>query len=98
MQARVAFILTIFLLLTSLVMSKQEQEKIAIIGGGASGIACAYLLKKNGYKRVTILEADRSVGGAIKSIKVDKKSLTKQLCSCLALHYQAQALSRCLQK
>jgi len=40
--------------------------KIAIIGGGISGISAAYKLLKNGYN-VTLFEAGNSIGGRINS-------------------------------
>lgn len=44
--------------------SNRYDEKIAIIGGGPSGISAAYRLAKLGY-HVTILEKDNHVGGAM---------------------------------
>jgi NADPH-dependent glutamate synthase beta subunit-like oxidoreductase/NAD-dependent dihydropyrimidine dehydrogenase PreA subunit len=42
-------------------------EKVAIIGGGAGGLMCAYVLSKKGY-RVTILERNPKLGGAMRLI------------------------------
>ncbi len=48
--------------------------KIAIIGGGASGMTAAYYLNKNGH-RVSIFEKQAILGGHIrtlnKNVKVD---------------------------
>jgi len=48
--------------------------KVAIIGGGASGMAAAYYLNKNGHK-VTVFEKQAMLGGHIrtlnKNVKVD---------------------------
>eukprot|EP00897_Mesotaenium_endlicherianum_P005463 jgi/Mesen1/4945/ME000247S04227 len=43
---------------------------VAVIGAGVSGLAAAYRLKKEGLK-VTVFEADSSVGGKIKSSSKD---------------------------
>ncbi|MEJ2047059.1 MAG: FAD-dependent oxidoreductase, partial [Dehalococcoidia bacterium] len=42
-------------------------EKIAVIGGGAGGLMCAYVLSKKGYQ-VTILERNPKLGGAMRLI------------------------------
>jgi len=44
------------------VLNEDLKVDIAIIGGGITGISCAYLLKKEGFK-VAILEADRIIHG-----------------------------------
>ncbi len=42
-------------------------EKVAVIGGGAGGLMCAYVLSKKGYQ-VTILERSPKLGGAMRLI------------------------------
>ena len=42
-------------------------KKVAVIGGGAGGLMCAYVLSKKGY-RVTILERSPRLGGAMRLI------------------------------
>jgi NADPH-dependent glutamate synthase beta subunit-like oxidoreductase/NAD-dependent dihydropyrimidine dehydrogenase PreA subunit len=42
-------------------------EKVAVVGGGAGGLMCAYVLSKKGY-RVTILERNPELGGAMRLI------------------------------
>jgi len=42
-------------------------EKVAVIGGGAGGLMCAYVLSKKGYQ-VTILERNPKLGGAMRLI------------------------------
>ncbi len=49
-------------------------EKIAIIGGGASGLTAAYLLEKEGYRQVTVFEKEDSVGGVAHTVFVDGKA------------------------
>jgi NADPH-dependent glutamate synthase beta subunit-like oxidoreductase/coenzyme F420-reducing hydrogenase delta subunit len=41
------------------------EEKVAIVGSGPAGLACAYYLKKLGYP-VTILEAHSELGGMLR--------------------------------
>lgn len=43
------------------------KEKVAVIGGGPGGLMCGYMLSKKGY-RVTILERDFELGGALRYI------------------------------
>ncbi len=54
--------------------------KIAIIGGGASGMICAYLLDKAGHE-VTVLEKQDKLGGNIRTTNknVQVKGLAKDL-------------------
>ena len=42
-----------------------HEEKVAIVGSGPAGLACAYYLKKFGYP-VTILEAHSELGGMLR--------------------------------
>jgi NADPH-dependent glutamate synthase beta subunit-like oxidoreductase len=42
----------------------KDKENVAVIGGGPSGLMCAYTLSKKGY-RVTIFEASERLGGAL---------------------------------
>ena len=45
-----------------------ENKKIAVVGAGLSGLACAIRLAKTGYK-VTVYEKNKSAGGKIEEIK-----------------------------
>lgn len=45
-----------------------ETKKVAIIGGGISGLACAYQLKKDSRYNVTLFEAEKSLGGAVRTV------------------------------
>ena len=45
-------------------------KKIAIIGGGITGLTAAYYLKKKGYSP-TIFEASSQIGGVIQTKKID---------------------------
>jgi len=40
-----------------------RSHRIGIIGGGASGLATAYALRRQGFERVTVLERGSDVGG-----------------------------------
>ena len=42
-----------------------QQEKVAIVGSGPAGLACAYYLRKLGYS-VTIFEAHSELGGMLR--------------------------------
>lgn len=44
---------------------KDRPEKIAVVGGGPSGLACAYFLRKQGYM-VTVFEASEKAGGVLR--------------------------------
>lgn len=43
-------------------------KKIIIVGAGASGVAAATKLLSNGFKNVTILEAENRIGGRVNTI------------------------------
>lgn len=43
-------------------------KKIIIVGAGASGVAAATKLVSNGFKNVTILEAENRIGGRVHTI------------------------------
>ncbi len=51
--------------------SSVQNQKIAIIGAGISGISAAYYLKKQGYENVTIFEKENRLGGKILSREFD---------------------------
>lgn len=42
----------------------KDKENVAVIGGGPSGLMCAYVLSKKGY-RVTVFEASNRLGGTL---------------------------------
>lgn len=42
--------------------------KIVVVGAGLSGIAAATSLYKNGFKNLTILEAENRIGGRVHTI------------------------------
>ena len=77
MRVRAVFFVVVAAMALLNVEGLQRQDKIAIIGGGASGVSCAYLLKKSGYRRITIFEAKRSVGGVAKTIRLEGKAYDK---------------------
>jgi NADPH-dependent glutamate synthase beta subunit-like oxidoreductase len=47
-------------------VSIDKKEKLAIVGGGPSGLSAAYQLRRRGY-RVTIFERDARLGGLLRS-------------------------------
>ena len=44
----------------------RHSEKVAIVGSGPAGLACAYYLRKSGYP-VTVFEAHSEVGGMLRT-------------------------------
>jgi Flavin containing amine oxidoreductase len=55
-------------------VTSTEQPNICIIGGGAAGIAAAYFLNQQGYKKVTLLEKANRIGGKCMSLTFGGKS------------------------
>ena len=53
---------------------KKEDMKIAIVGGGLSGLVLAEGLQEKGYQKVTLFEEDTRLGGKINSISYQGKS------------------------
>ncbi|KAK3751554.1 hypothetical protein QZH41_006077 [Actinostola sp. cb2023] len=51
-----------------LISKPKPNQKIAIVGAGIGGLHMAYLLKKNGYNNVVVLEKENRVGGKIMSL------------------------------
>lgn len=49
-----------------------KEPKIVIIGAGPSGIAAASKLLENGFKNVTILEAEDRIGGRVYTTQFGK--------------------------
>jgi protoporphyrinogen oxidase len=64
----------------------RRDRRVAIIGGGLSGLVMAYRLKKKGYKNVTIFEKDDRVGGKLHTIWYKGKSY--ELGTLFGLPYQ----------
>lgn len=60
--------------------------KVAIIGGGLSGLVIAHDLQKKGYKNVTVFERDNRVGGKLHTIWYKGKSY--ELGATFGLPYQ----------
>lgn len=56
------------------VMQNGKDPQIIIVGAGPAGLSAAYYLKKNGYRRVLVLEKLGRVGGLVYSITVDGRS------------------------
>lgn len=55
--------------------SNQLDKKVVIIGAGPSGIAAATKLLSNGFRDITILEAEGRIGGRIHTIDFGKNVL-----------------------
>ena len=55
-----------------LVSGKKDPPSVIIIGAGAAGIAAASKLLKDGIKDVTILEAEKRIGGRICTTRFSK--------------------------
>ncbi|MBI5183786.1 MAG: FAD-dependent oxidoreductase [Nitrospinae bacterium] len=60
----------------------KQGNKVAIIGGGPSGLTCAYFLSKMGYS-VTIFEASSTLGGmmreGIPEYRLHKETMDKEI-------------------
>ncbi len=52
----------------------QKSDRIAIIGGGLSGLVIAEELKVKGYKHITVFEKENRVGGKLQTIWYKGKS------------------------
>ncbi len=68
--------------------SESKDKKIAVIGGGPTGLTCSAVLARNGYK-VTIYEKHNALGGimnhGIPAFRLDKKLLQKTIDKILEL-------------
>jgi NADPH-dependent glutamate synthase beta subunit-like oxidoreductase len=57
-------------------------ERIAVVGGGPAGLACAHDLRRNGYQ-VTVFEATRQLGGmmllGIPEYRLDRELLAAEI-------------------
>ncbi len=52
----------------------KENCRIAIIGGGLSGLVMAYDLQRKGYKNITVFEKEDRIGGKLHTIWYKGKS------------------------
>jgi len=52
-------------------ITKNAEESIAIVGGGITGLFCAYMLTMQ-HKKVHLFEASKRWGGRIQTIRLDK--------------------------
>lgn len=66
----------------------KNDKKIAIIGGGPSGLTCAYFLAKEGYN-ITIYDKHKELGGILRygipDFRLDKSILDKTINKLLSL-------------
>ena len=63
------YIFTVYFANFEVVSSEDDTPSVIIIGAGAAGIAAASRLFENGFKKVTILEAENRIGGRINTTK-----------------------------
>ncbi|KAK5644480.1 hypothetical protein RI129_005780 [Pyrocoelia pectoralis] len=64
-----SFLYLVFSLLFLSRVNCFDDPSIVIIGAGAAGIAAATKLYQNGFKNITILEAENRIGGRIYSLQ-----------------------------
>ena len=61
---------------------KSSNKKIAVVGSGPAGLACADELNKNGYQ-ITVYEKDEKVGGLLRfgipDFKLEKKVIDRRI-------------------
>ncbi|XP_035737167.1 spermine oxidase-like isoform X1 [Vespa mandarinia] len=65
-------IICCFLSFNCVISNSENSPRIVIIGAGASGIAAASKLYENGFKNISILEAQDRIGGRIHTIQFGK--------------------------
>ena len=63
------YILALYFFNFEVVSGNGDSPSVIIIGAGAAGIAAASRLFENGFKKVTILEAEDRIGGRIHTTK-----------------------------
>jgi protoporphyrinogen oxidase len=51
-----------------------RNAKIAVVGGDASGLSAAYLLKRAGYSHVTVFEKESRLGGKCRTVMLNGRS------------------------
>lgn len=56
-----------------------KEPRIVIIGAGSAGIAAASKLFENGFKNVTILEAEDRIGGRVYTTKFGMSTIEGDL-------------------
>ena len=66
------YVLAVYFTDFELVSGRKDPPSVIIIGAGAAGIAAASKLFKDGFKEVTILEAENRIGGRIRTVKFSK--------------------------
>jgi len=55
-------------------------KRIAVLGAGFAGLSAAYHLKKQGFNKVTVVEASSAIGGLARSF--DWHGITCDLAPC----------------
>ena len=66
------YVLEVYFTDFELISGKKNPPSVIVIGAGAAGIAAASKLLKNGFKDVTILEAEKRIGGRIRTANFSK--------------------------
>ena len=70
------------LALDDVTFSVTKGKKIAVVGSGPAGLACADQLNKNGYQ-VTVYEKDEKIGGLLRfgipDFKLEKKIIDRRV-------------------
>ena len=72
----------------------QNSDRIAIIGGGFSGLVIADELRQKGYKNITVFEKDDRVGGKLQTIWYKGKSHEMGAIFALPSHQYLRALMK----
>ena len=73
------YVLAVYFTDFELVSGKKDSPTVIIIGAGAAGIAAASKLFKDGFKDVTILEAEKRISGRIRNFKLSKYYIISNL-------------------
>ncbi|XP_034936671.1 LOW QUALITY PROTEIN: uncharacterized protein [Chelonus insularis] len=66
----ISFILSLFFFTNIVFADEDHSPRIVIIGAGVSGIGAASRLLENGFKNVTVLEAEDRIGGRVYSVQM----------------------------
>lgn len=65
-------IVVLYSVIFNSVNGRQNSPSVIIVGAGASGIAAASKLLNNGFRNITILEAEDRIGGRLYTTQFGK--------------------------